>query len=91
MPVLHDVMESPGNEKLAVPSGEAEMSGISKRYESPEAILLDNRNERPLMIALATIVSVWSLASALTFASADLSAHWRHAPESPAAMSVLGR
>ena len=66
------------------------MSGTAKRYESPEASLLDDRNEQPLMIALMTILAVWSLAFALTFASADLSARWRHAPESPATAAVLG-
>ena len=66
------------------------MSGTAKRYESPEAILLDDRNERPLMIALMTILAVWSLAIALTFASADLSARWSHAPATPAT-TVLGR
>jgi hypothetical protein len=67
------------------------MSGTAKRYESPEAILLDDRYERPLMIALTTIMAVWSVAIALTFASADLSAHSSHGAESPAATTVLGR
>ena len=36
---------------------------------------LDNRNERPLAIALTTIISVWALAFALTVASASFGGH----------------
>jgi len=40
------------------------------RQSSPfDGILIDDRNERPLTVALATILVVWSLAFALTFAS----------------------
>jgi hypothetical protein len=40
------------------------------RQSSPfDGILFDDRNERPLTVALATILLVWSLAFALTFAS----------------------
>jgi hypothetical protein len=42
------------------------------------------------MIALMTILAVWSIAIALTFASADLSAGWSHARAS-AATTDLGR
>ncbi len=33
-----------------------------------DGILIDDRNERPLRIALVAIVVVWSLALAITFA-----------------------
>jgi hypothetical protein len=33
-----------------------------------DGILIDARNERPLVIALATIIVVWAMAFALTFA-----------------------
>ena len=46
------------------------------RQSSPfDGILIDDRNERPLTIALATIIMVWSLAFALTFASGHARAH----------------
>lgn len=37
-----------------------------------DAIQVDGRNERPLMIALATILAVWSMALMLTLAFAPL-------------------
>ena len=40
------------------------------RQSSPfDGILIDDCNERPLAVALATIIMVWSLAFALTLAS----------------------
>ncbi len=45
------------------------MYGIAKHTGSFDEALIDERNERPLTIALATIVVVWSIAFALTFAS----------------------
>jgi hypothetical protein len=46
------------------------------RQSSPfDGILIDNRNERPLTVALGTIIMVWSLAFALTFASAHTGAN----------------
>ena len=40
------------------------------RQSSPfDGVLIDDRNERPLTIAFATIVVVWSIVFALTFAS----------------------
>ncbi|MBV8439415.1 MAG: hypothetical protein JO312_02425 [Hyphomicrobiales bacterium] len=42
------------------------------RQSSPfDGIVIDDRNERPLTVALATIVMVWSFAFALTFASGE--------------------
>ena len=47
------------------------------RQSSPfDGILIDDRNERPLTVALATILVLWSLAFALTFASA----RWARTP-----------
>ena len=40
-----------------------------RQSSSFDGIVIDDRNERPLTIALATIVMVWSFAFALTFAS----------------------
>jgi hypothetical protein len=40
-----------------------------------DGILIDDRNERPLKVALATILVVWSLAFALTFASGHMGAN----------------
>jgi hypothetical protein len=46
------------------------------RQSSPfDGIVIDDRNERPLKVALATIVMVWSFTFALTFASGQA-----HAP-----------
>jgi len=40
------------------------------RQSSPfDGFVIDDRNERPLTVALATIVMVWSFAFALTFVS----------------------
>ncbi len=54
------------------------------RQSSPfDGILIDDRNERPLTVALATIIIVWSFAFALTFASGHTgakSASWLCAP-----------
>ena len=46
------------------------------RQSSPfDGILIDDRNERPLTVALATIITVWSFAFALTFASGHTGAN----------------
>ena len=46
------------------------------RQSSPfDGIRIDDRNERPLTVALATILVVWSLAFALTFASGHIGAN----------------
>jgi hypothetical protein len=54
------------------------------RQSSPfDGILIDDRNERPLTVALATIIMVWSIAFALTFASGHTgatSASWLGTP-----------
>jgi hypothetical protein len=46
------------------------------RQSSPfDGILIDDRNERPLTIALVTIVMVWSFAFALALASGQTGAN----------------
>ena len=58
------------------------------RQSSPfDGILIDDRNERPLTVALATIVMVWSFAFALTFASGH--AHTRSASWLSGAAAVI--
>jgi len=45
------------------------MFGTAKHSGSFDGVVIDDRNERPLAVALATILVVWSLAFAMTFAS----------------------
>ena len=45
------------------------MFNTVKQSSSFDGIVFDDRNERPLTIALATIIMVWLFAFALTFAS----------------------
>ena len=55
----------------------------TRHSSSFDGIVVDRRNERSLMVALATILAVWSLAFALTFASGHGSANptsWLGAP-----------
>jgi hypothetical protein len=44
------------------------MFGNLNQSSSFDGILIDARNERPLVIALATIIAVWAVAFALTYA-----------------------
>ena len=60
---------------------------FAKHANSFDGILIDERNERPLTIALATIVVVWALAFALTLASGHLAARSAHSFESAAAIT----
>jgi exosome complex RNA-binding protein Csl4 len=62
------------------------MYGIAKHSGSFDELLIDDRNERPLTIALATIVVVWSMAFALTFASGHLGALSAHSPNGATAL-----
>jgi hypothetical protein len=48
--------------------------------------VIDDRNERPLTIALATIVMVWALAFGLVFVSAQLGAQSHHMAQSAASI-----
>jgi hypothetical protein len=59
-------------------SGDAVMFSNLRQSSPFDGILIDYRNERPLTVALATILAVWSLAFALTFASGHGSAN--HTP-----------
>jgi hypothetical protein len=45
------------------------MFNTARQSSSFDGIVIDDRNERPLTIALATIIMVWLFAFALTFAS----------------------
>ena len=52
--------------------------------------LIDHRNERPLAVALATILVVWALAFGLVSASGHLNAHPRSfADRCAAAISTM--
>jgi hypothetical protein len=44
------------------------MFGNVHQSSAFDGILIDVRNERPLVIALATIIAVWAMVFALTFA-----------------------
>ncbi len=62
------------------------MFGILGHSGAVDESLIDDRNARPLTIALATIVVVWSIASALTLASGHLGAGL-HSPANVAAVT----
>jgi len=47
------------------------MFGNIRQFSPFDGILIDDRNERPLTVALATIIMVWSFAFAVTFVSGD--------------------
>jgi hypothetical protein len=48
--------------------GEAAMFGNLNQSSPFDGILIDSRNERPLVIALATIIVVWAMVFAFTCA-----------------------
>jgi hypothetical protein len=56
-------------EPCVASSGDAAMFGNVTQSSPFDGILIDDRNERPLTVALVTIIMVWSFAFALTFAS----------------------
>jgi hypothetical protein len=56
-----------------------------------QADILDDRNERPLTTAFAAIVMVWSMAFALTFASAHFGPQAARWSESPTVTSAIAR
>jgi hypothetical protein len=62
------------------------MFGTAKHSSSFDGIVIDDRNERPLAVALATILVVWSVAFAMTFASGHSSRH--HADWVGAAIAI---
>jgi len=51
------------------------MFNTVRHSSSFDGIVIDDRNERPLSIALATIIMVWAFAFALTFASGHTGAN----------------
>ena len=50
-----------------VGEGEAVMTSIQVYDNLSSALPIDDRNERPLLIALVAIVAAWSIAFLLTF------------------------
>jgi hypothetical protein len=50
--------------------------------------MIDDRNERPLTIAFATIVTMWLLGSGLVFVSTHLSAESGQSAQSAAPIAV---
>ena len=61
---------------------------LSVGQSSPfDGILIDDRNERPLTVALATIIMVWSFAFALTFAPRHTGANFASWLGAPAAVT----
>jgi hypothetical protein len=67
------------------------MSGTVKHSGGFDESLVDDRNERPLAIGLATIVVVWSMAFALTVASGHIGAGAQSSINPAAVMSVTGK
>ncbi len=62
------------------------------RQSSPfDGIMIDDRNELPLTVALATIIVVWSLAFALTFASGHTGANSASWLSGAAAVTLSGK
>ena len=50
--------------------------------------MIDNRNERPLTIAFATIVTMWLLGFGLVFVSTHLNAESGQSAQSPAPIAA---
>ena len=48
----------------------------TKHSDSFDGVVIDDRNERPLAVALATIVVVWSVVFGMTFASSHSNRHY---------------
>jgi hypothetical protein len=62
------------------------------KQSSPfDGVAIDDRNERPLTIALATILMVWSMAFALTFAMGHPGAHSAHGNSEAAITSSMSK
>ena len=67
------------------------MFDTAKHSWSWDESLIDDRNERPLTIGFATIVAVWALAFALTFASWHFGAHQMQPAQNPMAITRSNR
>ncbi len=62
------------------------------KQSSPfDGMLIDARNERPMTIALATILAVWSLVFVVAFATGRPGAQPEHWGAAPAILSSVGR
>jgi hypothetical protein len=79
------------------PPREAENGGghgdaaMSRNLESSglyDESLIDDRNERPLTIAIATIVTVWMLVFGIVSVSAQIGAQSHHMAESAASIAA---
>jgi hypothetical protein len=66
--------------------GDASMSQDLDSSGLYDASIVDDRNERPLTIAFATIVTMWLLAFGLVFVSAHIDAQSKHRAESAASI-----
>jgi hypothetical protein len=68
--------------------GEAKMSRNLTNSGLYDVNMIDDRNERPLTIAFATIVTMWLLAFGLVFISTDLNAKSHQMAQSPAPIAA---
>jgi hypothetical protein len=66
--------------------GDATMSRNSGSFGLYDESLIDDRNERPLTIAFATIVMVWMLTFGIVSVSAQIGAQSHHMAESAASI-----
>jgi hypothetical protein len=62
---------------------------VTEKPGPRDKTIIDERNERPLMIAFAAIVIVWATAFALTFTSALLRAGSANSQQDRAAVTLL--
>ena len=70
-----------GTPAVQCPADQSDNIGMRETESLPNAfdgILIDDRNERPLRIALVAIVVVWSLALAITFAAIQITTRSTH-------------
>jgi hypothetical protein len=72
--------------RTAADHGDAAMSRNLGRSGLYDAGVIDDRNERPLTIAFATIVLVWMLAFGIVSVSAQLGAQSHHMAENAASI-----
>jgi hypothetical protein len=79
-------MELPREAQAARGNGDATMSRSLASSGLYDDSVIDDRNERPLTIAFATIVTMWLLAFGLVFVSAQLNAHSHQMAESAASI-----
>jgi len=68
-------------------NGDAAMSRNLEGSGLYDESLIDDRNERPLTIAFATIVMVWMLAFGVVSVSAQIGAQSHHMAESAASIA----